>query len=157
MDKTWTCAVEEWLRLLEEGMDLPLRITLDGVSMEPLIRRDTDIITVVPLTRSVRRGDIVLFLDSLDRYCVHRVIRWKKGKIVTRGDNCMTADFPSEPEKMLGLVVSVTRDGRRHFLDKRRNALRRWLECIKVRAALLRQELGRFLRRMVRGSKKRSG
>lgn len=143
-------AVEEWLGLVRGGMNIPLRLTLDGVSMEPLIRKDMDIVTITPLERKVRRGDIVLFLDTLDRYCVHRVIRWKKGKIVTRGDNCMGADFASEPERMIGLVVSVTRDGRRLFLDTRRGELSRWRQCVKIRGAFLRREAARFLRRWLR-------
>lgn len=150
MESTRSCAVEEWLGLVREGMEIPLRITLDGVSMEPLIRKDTDIVTVIPLDRPVRRGDIVLFLDSLDRYCVHRVIRWKKGKIVTRGDNCAMADFASEPERMLGLIISVTRDGRRVFLDVRRNAVSRFLQCVSIRTAFLWRESGRGLDRFTR-------
>ncbi len=159
MEKTLTAAVDEWLGLVRGGMNIPVRITLDGVSMEPLIRKDTDVVTITPLERKVRRGDIVLFLDTLDRYCVHRVIRWKKGKIITRGDNCMGADFASEPERMIGLVVSVTRDGRRIFLDTRRSELSRWRQCVKIRWTFLRREgaqfLGRWLRKVF--SKHRSG
>ena len=143
-------AVEEWLDLVRGGMSIPLRFTLDGVSMEPLIRKDTDIVTITPLERKVRRGDVVLFLDTLDRYCVHRAIRWKKGKIITRGDNCMGADFASEPERMIGLVVSVTRDGRRLFLDTNRSELSRWRQCVKIRGAFLRREAARLLRRWLR-------
>lgn len=159
MEKTWNSAVEEWLDLVRSGMNIPVRITLDGVSMEPLIRKDMDIVTITPLERKVRRGDIVLFLDTLDRYCIHRVIRWKKGKIITRGDNCMGADFASEPERMIGLVVSVTRDGRRIFLDTRRGEMSRWRQCVKIRMAFLWRETALHLRRWFRRvfSKQKTG
>lgn len=159
MEKTLNSAVAEWLDLVRGGMSIPVRLTLDGVSMEPLIRKNTDIVTITPLERKVRRGDIVLFLDTLDRYCIHRVIRWKKGKIITRGDNCMGADFASEPDRMIGLVVSVTRDGRRIFLDTRRSELSRWHQCVRIRMAFLRREgarlMGRWFRKVF--SKQKAG
>lgn len=107
-------SAEEWTRAIHEGLDIPFTTLLDGSSMQPLIRRNRDEVQIVPLRRKPQKGDIVLFYDG--RWCVHRVLSTGE-RIITLGDNCMAPDRPHRPDEIYGLVVSMTRNGRRVSLD----------------------------------------
>ena len=108
-------SVSQWRRMALEGDRLPVVITLEGESMRPLIRRGRDRVTILPLTREIRIGDVVLFQAAPDLYVVHRVFRIKDGLIRTLGDNC---------ENIWGLVVRLERCGRSWNLDT--GAWRAW-------------------------------
>lgn len=102
-------SVEAWHTLAKEGSAIPIQITLDGDSMRPLIRRQKDKVTIVPLTRPPKRGDIVLFADSAGRYVVHRVWKSKGEFVVTLGDHCTKPDAPLRYDQIWGLVTGVKR------------------------------------------------
>ncbi|MBR2942674.1 MAG: S24/S26 family peptidase [Clostridia bacterium] len=53
--------IEQWHALGQQGDRIPVTITLEGDSMRPLIRRGRDRVTIVPLDREIRKGDVVLF------------------------------------------------------------------------------------------------
>lgn len=53
-------SVKQWHQLCSEGAELQVRIPVNGVSMQPLIRKNRDIVTLLPLRRVPERGDIVL-------------------------------------------------------------------------------------------------
>lgn len=117
-----TIYIEDWLKLSHSGIDVPCEIMLDGVSMQPLIRKNKDKVTIVPLRREIKLGDIVLFRDPLveGRYVCHRVYRIRKGdetQVVTLGDNCFAADRAMPIDQILGLVVKVIRDGKEIPVD----------------------------------------
>lgn len=106
-----TLTVAEWRKLTEQGDCLPVRITLQGGSMRPLIRREKDFVTILPLTRPVKKGDIVLFADPRQpgRYVVHRVNKVTTDHVITQGDHCIRADALLRPEQIWGLVTRVER------------------------------------------------
>ena len=109
--------IDQWHEMGQAGAMIPVTITLAGDSMRPLIRRDRDRVTIVPMNREPMIGDIVLFQGGPDRYVVHRVYRLRDGWVQTLGDNCWNPD-PWIPEnQVLGLVVKYARDGRGHRLD----------------------------------------
>lgn len=124
-----TISIEDWLTLSRSGIDVPCEIMLDGVSMQPLIRKNKDRVTIIPLRREVKLGDIVLFRDPLieGRYVCHRVYRIRKGtetQVVTLGDNCYAPDRAMNLDQILGLVVKVVRDGTAIPVDTDRARLR---------------------------------
>lgn len=112
-------SVESWHRLSLDGCSVPIAICLNGDSMRPLIRRNRDAVTIIPLRRPVKRGDIVLFADGDGRYVVHRV--WKRGEdtILTMGDHCTKPDRPLYPNQIWGLVTKVQRGSKSIPLDTR--------------------------------------
>ena len=111
--------IAEWYALAQQGVVLPMRVPLDGDSMRPLIRRGRDIVSIVPLKRPLKRGDVVLFEFPHGRYVVHRVYRMKENRVRTLGDNCWNPD-PWMPEtSVLGLVLQAERDGKVIRLDTR--------------------------------------
>ena len=116
-------SIQEWRQLALEGAMLPVTIRLDGDSMRPLIRRGLDAVTILPLNRPLKIGDIVLFQDSQNRYVVHRVYRLRDGLVQTYGDNCWNPDPWMPHEKVWGLVPRMQRNGHSYCLDCR---LARW-------------------------------
>lgn len=118
MTQRRTIGVMEWAELAKSGRGFPIRIVLHGDSMRPLIRRELDPVTIVPITRDLLLGDVVLFTDG-KRYVVHRIISISEDRktIITLGDNCMGPDAPLRPDQILGLVTQYKRDGKTHILD----------------------------------------
>ena len=114
---TRSVSVEEWCELAQTGEVMPIKIQLDGISMQPLVRRRRDFVTVVPLRREPQKGDIVLFMDKKNRYCVHRVNKTDGNKVRTLGDNCFDYDGWTDKSNISGLVISLERNGKKYNLD----------------------------------------
>lgn len=102
-------SIETWRKLTQEGLNISVRIQVNGSSMQPLIRRKRDYVTIQPLRRLPLCGDIVLFADDADRYVVHRVRRLDKELIITQGDACRTADLPLRYDQIWGIVTKLER------------------------------------------------
>ncbi len=116
---TRSVSIKDWCELARTGEVMPIRIQLNGKSMEPLIRMNLDYVTIVPLRREPQKSDIVMFLDVKNRYCAHRVKRVKDGKVLTIGDNCYQYDPWTERCRVYGLITSLERDGKTYSLDSR--------------------------------------
>lgn len=124
-----TLSIHEWHKLGQEGSMLPVTICLEGDSMRPLIRRGHDPVTILPLNRPLKIGDIVLFQGGPERYVVHRVYRMRDGWVQTLGDNCWNPDAWMPLEQVWGLVIRMQRNGRSYQLDNRLSRLwgRGWM------------------------------
>ena len=101
--------VIQWRQLTREGAWIPVRIQLNGCSMQPLIRKLRDHVTVHPLKRPLKRGDIVLFADDTGRYVVHRVWKLESDRVITLGDNCKQPDSPLTYDQIWGLITRLER------------------------------------------------
>lgn len=145
-------SVNEWRALTLEGMCIPVRIQLNGHSMRPLIRRMRDFVTIMPVTRPLKRGDVVLFADDAGRYVVHRV--WKLGRdgVITLGDNCRAPDAPLRYDQIWGLVTKLERGRITLSLDRAKARLfgRLWMRLFPVRRMywMLRAFAGRCYRKI---------
>ena len=150
--ETRQMSIASWYALAEEGTALPMRIPLEGDSMRPLIRRGRDRVTIVPLTRTLKRGDVVLFESPPGRYVVHRVYRLKEGRVQTLGDHCWNPD-PWMPEKqVLGQVVQAERGKMKIPLDTKaaRTFGRTWMALLPGRRVyfIARRTVGMVLRKL---------
>jgi len=98
--------------VLDKGR--PFRFRARGWSMSPFIK-DGDVVTVSPLGgRPPRTGEIVAFLHpGTGKASVHRVVRTRDGRFTVRGDNAFGPDGTLPPDRILGAVTRVERDGRR--------------------------------------------
>lgn len=121
--QTRAIPMEQWCALAREGCAPQVTICLEGNSMQPLIRRAKDPVTIVALNRPLIKGDVVLFRLG-GKYIVHRVWKLKDGMVRTFGDNCWNPDPWIPLEQVLGLVVKYRRGGRMHRLDT--GAARGW-------------------------------
>ncbi len=150
--KTRGLTVEQWRELAQAGTHLPVTIPLDGVSMQPLIRRNRDLVTIVPLNRAPRRGDVVLFEYPAGRYVCHRVRRVEGDTVQTLGDNCWNPDGWMSVTQVLGLAVSVRRGSRTIALDTdgSRAFGRVWMAILPLRTTWrrFRSLVGRALRKL---------
>jgi len=90
------------------------RFRAEGDSMHPVIRSG-DYVQVVPCAPSeLRRGDIILASTGRG-LTAHRIVRFSRRGIITRGDNSLRSDPPVDPASVLGRVAEVeqiTRDSR---------------------------------------------
>lgn len=128
-------SVADWHTWTLEGNDLPVTVFLSGDSMRPLIRRNRDAVTILPLRRPVRRGDIVLIADENGRYVVHRIWKHQNGRIQTIGDHCIAPDSPITPDNVWGLVIRVQRGNWKLPLDNQaaRSLGRIWMTLLPLR------------------------
>ena len=110
-------SVEQWRELTREGVCIPVRFQLSGNSMWPLIRIRRDYVTVLPLNRPLKRGDVVLFADQIGRYVVHRVWKLDETCVTTLGDHCYQPDPPLEYSRVWGIVTKLERGSRVISLD----------------------------------------
>ena len=107
-----TISIKEWCELNRSEPCITARILLDGGSMYPLIRRMQDYVTVHPLDRKIRKGDIVLFKRADGRHVVHRVRRIKGQAVCTMGDNCALPDREITADCVLGYITRIERGKR---------------------------------------------
>ncbi len=132
MDQTIT--VSQWHEMALAGTDLPMRIPIHGVSMYPLIRKDRDLVTILPVREPVVPGDIVLFSDpAADRYVLHRVIETDGQRVLTWGDNCAHADGWIPMDRVWGKARLIER-GRLTLRPDPRKGLR-WARFWRRRLA----------------------
>ncbi len=107
-------SIPEWHQMAIGGTAPPVRILLNGGSMNPLIRWNKDYVTIVPPDRELVPGDIVLFVEpGTGRYIVHRVWNLENGKALTWGDNCERPDGWLPAEAIWGRVVLIERGKRK--------------------------------------------
>ncbi len=128
-------SIPEWHRLALQGVAPPVRILLNGGSMNPLIRWNKDYVTIVPLNQELVPGDIVLFaVSEAGRYVVHRVWEIRSGQVLTWGDSCEKPDGWLPIEAIWGQVVLIER-GRREIKPNPKKGLRWarfWHHGVKV-------------------------
>ena len=112
-------SVDKWCQIVNEGISIPLTTYLDGVSMEPLIRYLKDQVTIVPVSRKLFLGDVVLFRRSDGEYVLHRLYRVfeSENKVQTWGDNCVRPDPIMPLSSVVGIAVSFNKNGKQYNLD----------------------------------------
>ncbi len=150
--ETRRMSIAAWRAMAREGPAPPMCIPLEGDSMRPLIRRGRDRVTIVPLTRPLRRGDVVLFEFPPGRYVVHRVYRLKDGRVQTLGDHCWNPDPWLPDAAVLGQAVQAERGRLRLALDSApaRAWGRCWMTALPLRRAYFaaRHMVGNVLRKL---------
>ena len=104
-------SVKQWRALALSGQAVPVRIRVNGSSMHPLIRGWRDYVTIVPIDRPPRAGDIVLFPGKrlgVD-YVLHRVWKVEGQYMLTLGDGCLHPDAWMDIHDAWGRVMRIER------------------------------------------------
>ncbi len=92
------------------GKAPPVRIQLNGYSMNPFIRGYRDYVTVVQPEGDFAAGDIVLVAEpGTGRYVMHRVWEVKGDRILTWGDNCSGPDGWIPKDAVWGKTILIER------------------------------------------------
>ncbi|MHB9033802.1 MAG: S24/S26 family peptidase [Anaerolineae bacterium] len=92
----------------------PFRFQARGYSMYPFIRSG-DILTISPLDRRVRLGQVVACLQPGDRHLVvHRIVRLDGTRYLVRGDYTPMPDGLVTVLNLIGRVTRIEHGGRKH-------------------------------------------
>ena len=118
--------------LLQEDGRLVYRTR--GVSMEPMLRQNRDLVVIeVPASR-LKKYDVALYRRGTN-YVLHRVIRVKSDHYLIRGDN--TYALETVPDSaVLGVLTAFQRKGKKYSVNDRgdRRYVRFWNAIYPLRA-----------------------
>lgn len=132
--------VPELARLLAEGKEV--RFTPSGNSMRPFIEGNRDSVILAPLTRSPRRGDILLVgatqPGGQTTYVLHRLVRIahdEQGELlVLQGDGNLQGEETCRRSDVIGRVRRIeSPKGRAKLLTRGRL----WHALLPIRGFLL--------------------
>lgn len=83
-----------------------------GVSMEPMLRQNRDLVIIRTTSVRLKKYDVALYKRG-NEYVLHRVIDVKNGYYLFRGDN--TYALENVPDKaVLGILTGFQRKGKKH-------------------------------------------
>lgn len=115
-------------------------LTLTSNSMSPLLKKGDQVTIQSILNTQLQPGDIITLVDSRDttQLLTHRywgtAHKGKNEQIITRGDRPLFFDPPIAPEKIVGIVILRTRNGRILNLQQGKG---KWLNQRLTRLAAL--------------------
>ncbi len=110
-----TVVPEGFSSLASELLDskIPISFTANGNSMQPFIRNGDRVVVSGIADFPTRRGDVVAYRHGKNGLRMHRVLgRDTEGHWLIRGDASSGKVEIVPADDILGLVVSVTRDGK---------------------------------------------
>ena len=87
-------------------------VTVTGTSMVPLLRHGKDQVLISPLSRPVRRGDVLFYVRDNGRCILHRAVRTGPDGSITVCGDAQTQLEQIRPGQILGVVTRVRRKGR---------------------------------------------
>ncbi len=88
-----------------------------GVSMEPMLRQNRDLVQIEPPAGRLRRFDVALYRRG-ERDVLHRVIRVKDGYYLIRGDNTFALERVPDAA-VIGVLKGFQRKGKMHTVTER--------------------------------------
>lgn len=114
--------------------------TNSGDSMFPLIRPSGDLIVIKRKTCGFKKYDVALYKRNSGKYVLHRILKVNRdATYVACGDNRYTKEFGLTDANMLGVLVSVVRNGKEIKLSglKCRLYAHLWCDMFFVRKIIL--------------------
>lgn len=92
-----------------------------GVSMEPLLRQNRDLVVIKSLSSCPKgcpeKYDAVLYKRGKN-YVLHRIIRVCEDHYLIRGDNTYSLEYVPT-QAVIGVLTAFTRKGRQHDVTER--------------------------------------
>lgn len=88
-----------------------------GVSMEPMLRQNRDLVVIRTLSSRPEKYDAVLYKRG-ENYVLHRIIRVCEDHYLIRGDNTYRLEYVPFAA-VLGVLTAFTRKGRQHDVTER--------------------------------------
>ena len=92
-------------KLIEKGV---LPVTVNGISMQPTLMKGESIFC--KKKEKYKVGDIILFRLPNDELMVHRIIKYNRKGILTKGDNCFAPDDYITENMILGEIRVQEKD-----------------------------------------------
>ncbi len=88
-----------------------------GVSMEPMLRQNRDLVTIrVPVSR-LKKYDVALYKRG-DAYVLHRVVAVKDDHYLIRGDNTYVLEHVPDAA-VIGVLTGFRRKGKQHEVTEK--------------------------------------
>ncbi|MBQ0110585.1 MAG: S24/S26 family peptidase, partial [Oscillospiraceae bacterium] len=81
-----------------------------GVSMMPMLNKNTDRILITKPPKSLSVGDIVLYKRD-DVYVLHRILKICGDNLIIRGDNCVVTETQYKSGDIIGILDGFWRNG----------------------------------------------
>lgn len=90
-----------------------------GKSMYPLFRDNKDHAVIIPLPKKLKVNDVLLYRKvTTNEVILHRIVKFKNGKPILRGDNCYFNETNIHAEDILGVMKSFYRNGKYYDCKK---------------------------------------
>ena len=90
--------------------------TTRGPSMRPLFKTGRDMVIIKPITRPLKKYDVVLYTGARNHYTMHRIIGVKDGSYVIRGDNTYKKEYVPA-DNIIGILTEFNRKGKRGSVE----------------------------------------
>lgn len=91
-----------------------------GVSMWPMIRSGKDSVVINPHQGRLKKYDIPLYKDHIDRYVVHRIIEVTDTGYVICGDGLFEIEYDITDDDIIGVVTGFFRKEKYIPVDSKR-------------------------------------
>ena len=104
-------------RMIDEGLSVSLQVK--GESMRPLIAGDRDSVTLSPVSRPLKKFDIVLARIAHGQYVLHRITKIGDNGITLMGDGNPKITEHCKSEDVIAIAESINRKGKTIRTDSR--------------------------------------
>ena len=105
--------MEEYRELLKNESIEALPLVISGNSMSPFLVHGRDTVFLSRLTRSVRKGDVLLYQRENGAYILHRVYEVEKDGLTMVGDAQCILEHGIRQEQVIAIMTSALRKGKR--------------------------------------------
>ena len=148
--------MEELMPILAAQLETGGRATLvvTGNSMYPTFRNRSDAVYLIPVNRSLKKGDLILYRRESGQYVLHRIVtKPKNGSFFCTGDNQWELEAVTAAQ-VLALVDGFVRSGKACREQDRRYrawvAVWVWLRPVRRPILALGKAFGRLRRKWKR-------
>ena len=86
--------------------------TTVGISMNPMIKQDRDLSIIEKPKGRLKKYDVAFYKRPNGQYVLHRVVKVLDDGYVILGDNCVNKEFNIKETQILGVLVSLVRNGK---------------------------------------------
>lgn len=127
------------------------RLVVTGNSMYPTLRHRKDVVYLEPLTRQLKKGDLILYKRTNGQYVLHRIVsKPKNDGFICSGDNQWEKE-PVAADQVIAVTNGFLRNGKKYANTalSYRMWVSLWLFLFPVRRPLLtlRRWIGRLRRK----------
>lgn len=84
-----------------------------GISMNPMLKQNRDLVTVRPFTGRLEKYDIPLYRKTGGGYLLHRIIKVRDNDYVIRGDNTYVKEYVPD-DRIVGVLTEFRRKDKTH-------------------------------------------
>lgn len=106
---------EELFPLMEEKMKNgeSFSFLAFGDSMLPFLKNGKDLVTLSPVTKTIRKNDVIFYRRENGQFVLHRVIKTLPGgKLWLCGDNQLYIERGISSEQVIAVLTGVVRNGK---------------------------------------------